>query len=43
MIGSANTKDAQAVALLHHQTINQGFLAKLGIPFLQSLYRFLNV
>lgn len=41
MICSAKTKDAQAIALLHRQTINQGFLAKLGIPFLQSLYKFL--
>jgi hypothetical protein len=41
MICSAKTKNAQAIALLHRQTINHGFLAKLGIPFLQSLYKFL--
>lgn len=32
---------ARQVAQLHIQTINQGFLPKLGISFLHSLYRFL--
>jgi ribosomal protein S18 acetylase RimI-like enzyme len=32
---------ARQVAQLHIQTINQGFLPKLGVSFLQSLYRFL--
>jgi len=36
-----NSNDARAIAQLHHQTINDGFLPKLGIPFLQSLYKFL--
>ncbi|HKI88427.1 MAG TPA: hypothetical protein VKA38_05320, partial [Draconibacterium sp.] len=34
-------KDALQVALLHEQTISEGFLPKLGRSFLVSLYRFL--
>lgn len=41
MICKAQRVDAPAVAELHHQTINQGFLPKLGKSFLISLYRFL--
>jgi len=29
------------IAILHYQTFNKGFLPKLGISFLQSLYHFL--
>lgn len=41
MIKKAELKQAKVIANLHIQTINQGFLPKLGPSFLQSLYRFL--
>jgi ribosomal protein S18 acetylase RimI-like enzyme len=41
MIRKAQNKDCSQLATLHHQTINKGFLPKLGISFLESLYRFL--
>ena len=41
MIKIAQLEQSQQIASLHFQTINQGFLPKLGISFLQSLYRFL--
>lgn len=41
MIVQANKSDSQLLAKLHLQTITQGFLSKLGIEFLQSLYTFL--
>jgi len=41
MIKKAELKQAKEIANLHIQTINQGFLPKLGPSFLQSLYRFL--
>jgi ribosomal protein S18 acetylase RimI-like enzyme len=37
----AESAQSKLVAHLHIQTINEGFLPKLGISFLQSLYRFL--
>jgi len=37
----AKSSHARQVAQLHHLTINQGFLPKLGNSSLQSLYRFL--
>jgi hypothetical protein len=37
----AEITHARQVAEPHIQTINQGFLVKLGASFLQSLYRFL--
>jgi hypothetical protein len=40
-ISIAESTHAKQVADLHIQTINQGFLPKLGPLFLQSLYRFL--
>lgn len=41
MIKIAKVEQSQQIALLHYQTINQGFLTKLGISFLKSLYQFL--
>jgi len=41
MINKATHQQAYSIANLHHQTINQGFLPKIGSSFLQSLYRFL--
>jgi ribosomal protein S18 acetylase RimI-like enzyme len=41
MISKAKENNSIAIAYLHIHTINQGFLPKLGISFLQSLYRFL--
>lgn len=37
----ARTMDAEAIARLHQETITEGFLSKLGIGFLSSLYRFI--
>lgn len=41
MINQAQQADSAHIALLHHQTITEGFLLKLGLGFLTSLYRFL--
>ncbi|WP_167495925.1 GNAT family N-acetyltransferase [Desulfosediminicola ganghwensis] len=41
MISKANNDQSLALAKLHLQTIDQGFLAKLGQSFLKSLYSFL--
>ena len=41
MIRISQLQDALQVATLHMQSINEGFLPKLGIGFLQSLYSFL--
>jgi ribosomal protein S18 acetylase RimI-like enzyme len=41
MINKAQNKDCSQLAILHCQTINQGFLSKLGQVFLESLYSFL--
>lgn len=41
MISPANKCDSFHIAKLHHQTISDGFLSKLGVSFLQSLYLFL--
>ena len=41
MLTQALTINSHHIALLHHQTINEGFLPKLGLGFLTSLYRFL--
>ncbi len=41
MIKISSPQDALQVATLHMQSINEGFLPKLGIGFLQSLYSFL--
>lgn len=41
MISKAQNKDCSQLAILHLQTINQGFLPKLGVSFLQYLYKFL--
>jgi len=40
MISKAQNKDCSQLAALHYQNINKGFLPKLGISFLKSLYRF---
>jgi ribosomal protein S18 acetylase RimI-like enzyme len=40
MISKAQNTDCSQLAALHYQNINKGFLPKLGISFLQSLYRF---
>jgi len=41
MISKVNLEDSFELAQLHQQTINEGFLSKLGVGFLQSLYSFL--
>jgi len=41
MISKAELPDSSEIANLHLQTINDGFLAKLGHGFLKSLYVFL--
>lgn len=41
MIKEAQSQDSPQTALLHYQTINEGFLPKLGLGFLESLYIFL--
>lgn len=41
MIFKAQKSDSLMFAILHCQTINQGFLTKLGQVFLESLYSFL--
>ena len=41
MIRKAQFQDSRQLAVLHHQTINEGFLPKLGLGFLTSLYQFL--
>lgn len=41
MIRYSKSSDARQVAVLHIQTISEGFLPKLGLGFLTSLYRFL--
>lgn len=41
MISKGQLCDFSQIAHLHHKTINQGFMPKLGISFLKSLYRFL--
>ena len=42
MIRSAKELDALEIALLHQKTLTTGFLAKLGVGFLRSLYIFLS-
>ena len=34
-----NSSDYRAIARLHYDHINQGFLATLGVPFLTLLYK----
>lgn len=41
MILKASTQDAIQVAKLHQQTITEGFLQKLGVGFLRTLYVFI--
>lgn len=41
MINLAKDKDAKQIAFLHVHTINKGFLPKLGLHFLEQLYKFL--
>lgn len=41
MIEKAESEDAETLANLHYQTISDGFLPKLGVSFLKSLYSFL--
>lgn len=41
MVLKAIADDSLQLAILHHLTLNQGFLPKLGISFLRSLYNFL--
>ena len=41
MITKAELKDCWDLAELHHKTITEGFLSKLGKDFLRSLYCFL--
>ncbi len=41
MIFKAQKSDSLPIATLHKQTISEGFLSKLGIGFLQYLYKFL--
>jgi ribosomal protein S18 acetylase RimI-like enzyme len=41
MVRKATMADAAAVAGIHFESLNSGFLPKLGIQFLTSLYRFL--
>jgi ribosomal protein S18 acetylase RimI-like enzyme len=41
MISIAPIDYSNQIVFLHYQTIDQGFLPKLGPSFLQSLYRFL--
>ena len=42
MIRLAEGNDASGIALLHKETLATGFLAKLGVGFLRSLYVFLS-
>lgn len=42
MIRRAEEIDASGIALLHKKTLTTGFLAKLGVGFLKSLYIFLS-
>ena len=37
----ARLADAEAIARLHRETITEGFLSKLGVGFLSSLYRYI--
>lgn len=37
----ARLQDAPAIAKLHSETITEGFLSKLGVGFLSSLYRYI--
>lgn len=41
MVTKANKEDVTFVAQLHYKTITGGFLTKLGISFLNSLYMYL--
>jgi len=41
MIEKAGIEDAASFANLHYKTITEGFLSKLGLSFLKSLYSFL--
>lgn len=41
MINKATRKQASQIAKLHKQAITEGFLPRLGLGFLTSLYRFL--
>jgi len=41
MVASATSSDSLQVAQLHHSAIKAGFLSRLGIGFLNSLYKYL--